>query len=104
MVQVSVQDVPPDAAADREPDPPGNRRGHLEPVIKLVVRGVPARHDAACLPPAALGHRGHRASVVVPVEALEPPSLLLAQRRIHAAIPRVGPAWPSARHCGPDQP
>jgi hypothetical protein len=39
VAQVSVQRIPPDTAADREPGPARNRRGDLQPVLERVIRG-----------------------------------------------------------------
>jgi hypothetical protein len=73
VVQVSVQRIPPDAAADREPGPARDGSGDLQPVLKRVVRGVPAGHEATCLSSAVPCRRGHRDGVVVPVLPLDRP-------------------------------
>lgn len=55
--------------------------GDLQPVLKRVVRGVPAAHEAACLPSGALCHRGHRDGVVMSAQALDHP-----ERWFHAVV------------------
>ena len=72
VVQMGIQLVPPDAAADGEASEARNWGRDLQPVVKLVATCMPAQDDAVGGSPAAPGDRGDRGSVVVAFEALYP--------------------------------
>jgi hypothetical protein len=93
-MQMGVQRVPPDAAADGEAIEARNGGCDLQPVVKVVVTCGPAEDDAVGGSPAALGRRSDRDRVVVTVEALH-----LPQRRRDPVVLQIlddlhGCLWP----------
>ena len=72
VVQMGVQWVPPDAAADGEAGEARNGRRDLQRVVKVVVViGVRPRTMQSAVRPPRLGGRGDRGRVVGTVEALD---------------------------------
>lgn len=80
MMQMGMQRVPPDAAADGETGEARNWGRDLQPVVELVATCMPAEDQAVGGSPAASGDRGDRDSVVVAAEARYPPTTLASLR------------------------